>query len=173
MSEEYLPFTDEERKMAHSNASYFAQFGSDRGFSSKANAILLLRYEATVRHVEKCVEAALDTGTELSRRFAKAETERDAYKAVVDAILAGGRHPEMVILYLEQQIKALRSLPNPSPGGALAAAGCFAGLLGDEPSEHAIRRLRDGTPAPESTKTIAELEAERCRCRGGGDRWVR
>ncbi len=33
-------------------------------------------YEATVRQAEKCVEAALNTGTQLSRRLAKAEAER-------------------------------------------------------------------------------------------------
>ena len=146
------PLTDEDR---HEQVKYAQECVKRRPgkFDECFSCSTILQWDATLRQLEAERDSwkrwLNNTEVKLNRALEERETlatERDAYKAVVDAILAGGRHPEMVILYLEQQIEALRNLPNPSPGGALAAAGCLAGLLGDEPAEVTIRRLRDGTP---------------------------
>ncbi len=69
----------------------------------------LVNYELTLRHAEKCVQAALDTGTELSRRLAQAVTERDAYRGVVDILCSYGTRDSAVLSYRALAVEARNS----------------------------------------------------------------
>jgi len=73
-----IPFTPEERDAERRDAEYFAQHGSDRGFSSKSDAVSWLRLDATLRAVEAERNELLEEIEGAYEAHAAVEAERDA-----------------------------------------------------------------------------------------------
>ncbi len=175
MSEEYLPLTDEERTFRVEGARQSVGMPGSAG---------MLRWDATVCQLEAGLAAVTaERDVEWNARgvaqaaLAKMTEERDAYRAFFDAWLnekplereiafyqgAYGFKRRLAFVAALEIIAALPfSQPSGNSGGFAAAAGILADTWNGEPAEVTIRRLReygiarDGTPAPESTKTIAE-----------------
>ena len=153
MSEKYLPFTDEERTFRVEGARQSVGMPGSAG---------ILRWDATLRQLEEGLAAVTaERDVEWNAR-GEAERERDAYRWVVLELLDDKTLAEFIAT-VEQcgwgelregrildAVRGLGSLvirpPSGSPGGFAAAAGIPADTWDGEPSEDAIRRLRDGAP---------------------------
>ena len=183
MSNAVKPLGAAELKAVQAHARYFAFHGPDHTFTSKGAAAEMLRLCATVRQLEQGLAAVTAERDAERNACGIAQAERDAYKAVVDGLLAyeglestiglyrglaedakgiemSPHHPGGFCwsAYFDRMADALEGLPQPSgnSGGFAAAAGILANTWDGEPSEVAIRRLRDGTPPAATTKPISE-----------------
>ncbi len=175
MSKKYLPFTEEERKRRVEDQRLGCVGIDDPG---RWDATLRQR-EAALHEAGKDVHRLMALNRQLEEVLAGVTAERNAYKGAIHAMIWDSTLPNLIAHYRTRatlnfhqpigekfrtiiaRLEAIRDLgvaPQPSgnSGGFAAAAGILADTWDGEPSEVTIRRLRDGTPAPETTKPIAE-----------------
>ena len=123
------------------------------------------RWDATLRQLEEGLAAVT--------------AERDAYKGAIHAMIWDSTLPNLIAHYRTRatlnfhqpigekfrtiiaRLEAIRDLGvapqlSGNSGGFAAAAGILADTWDGEKSEVTIRRLRDGTPPPATTKPISE-----------------
>ncbi len=164
MSDKVKPFTPEQRVIHEKHFQVYEACGSTKPVPKAYHIKVMRRYEATLRQIEEGLAAVT--------------AERDAYKAFVDAWLCDRDPAVAAQVYMEWRavngpggnerwvaaVEALREIadledklqPSGNSGGFAAAAGILAGTWDGEKPEDTIRRMRDGTPPPETTKPIAE-----------------